>query len=56
MSPLTKTGKTILSALQARHGTQKGKSVFYAMRNAKKLKDVERRRPARGFARMEHHS
>jgi len=34
--PLTKSGKSVLSAMTKEYGAEKGKSVFYASMNAKK--------------------
>jgi hypothetical protein len=42
--PLTKKGKKIYSAMTAEYGTKKGKEVFYASINAKKIKGVEKGR------------
>lgn len=47
--PLTKKGKKIMAAMKSEYGAQKGESVFYASRNAGKIKGVEgRRRRRRG--------
>jgi len=42
--PLTKKGKKIMGALQQEYGTTKGRSIFYAMRNAGRITSVERKR------------
>lgn len=41
--PLTKKGQSILRSLAKEYGTKKGKSVFYAMINAGKLKGVHQK-------------
>lgn len=38
--PLNAKGKKILSSMQDQYGDKKGKSVFYAMENSGKLKNV----------------
>jgi hypothetical protein len=38
--PLNKKGKKILSKMEEQYGKKKGKSVFYAMENSGKLKNV----------------
>jgi len=38
--PLNKKGKTILEKMVKEYGPKKGKSVFYASENAKKIKGV----------------
>jgi hypothetical protein len=43
--PLTAKGKTILTAERKEYGKDKGTSVFYASRNAGKIKGVDRARP-----------
>lgn len=43
--PLTAKGQTILTAMQREYGGKKGESVFYASRNAGKIKGVEGRGP-----------
>lgn len=39
--PLTKKGKTVMTAMVKEYGAKKGKSVFYASKNAGKIKGVE---------------
>lgn len=39
--PLTKKGEKVMSAMTSEYGAKKGKQVFYASRNAGKLKGVE---------------
>lgn len=46
--PLTKKGKTILSAMKEQYGTKKGESVFYASINAGKVKGAEKTRKKEG--------
>lgn len=40
--PLTAKGKKILRAMRKRYGKNKGTSVFYASKAAKKIKGVEK--------------
>ena len=40
--PLTKKGKEIMSSMKKQYGMKKGKSVFYASKNAGKIKGVDR--------------
>lgn len=40
--PLTKKGKKIMSAMKKQYGPQKGKSVFYASKNAGKISGVDK--------------
>lgn len=42
MSPLTKKGKKIMKAMRKQYGAKKGKQVFYASANAKKIKGVHK--------------
>jgi len=39
---ITKKGKKILKAMQAEYGKKKGNRVFYASKNAGRIKGVER--------------
>lgn len=39
--PLTTKGHKIMSSMQKTYGEKKGKSVFYASRNAGKIKGVD---------------
>ena len=39
--PLTKKGTKIMKAMKSEYGTKKAKAVFYASRNAGKLKGVD---------------
>lgn len=40
--PLTKKGKKVMSAMVKEYGPKKGKSVFYATKNAGKLHGVDK--------------
>jgi hypothetical protein len=40
--PLTKKGKKIKSAMTAEYGADKGEKVFYASKNAGKIKGVDK--------------
>lgn len=40
--PLTKKGNKIMSAMKQEYGAKKAKQVFYASRNAGKIKGVDR--------------
>jgi len=40
--PLTKKGNKIMSAMKKEYGPKKGETVFYASRNAGKIKGVEK--------------
>jgi hypothetical protein len=42
MSPLTKKGNKIMGAMQKQYGAKKAKQVFYASRNAGRIKGVDR--------------
>lgn len=39
--PLTSKGQKIMSAMTSEYGAKKGKQVFYASRNAGKIKGVD---------------
>jgi hypothetical protein len=41
---LTKKGKKIMRAMKEEYGSEKGESVFYASKNKKRIKDVERKK------------
>jgi len=41
--PLTAKGKKIKKAMEKQYGAKKGASVFYAMENKGKLKDVKKK-------------
>lgn len=41
--PLTAKGSKIMEAMRKEYGSKKGESVFYASRNAGKIKGVEKR-------------
>lgn len=43
--PLTKKGKKVMGSMKKEYGDKKGKQVFYASRNAKKITGVDRARP-----------
>jgi hypothetical protein len=47
MSPLTKKGKKILRAMKKTYGKKKGERVFYASRNKRRIKGVDRKRKKR---------
>lgn len=40
--PLTKKGSKILGAMEKEYGAKKGEQVFYASKNAGKIKGVEK--------------
>ena len=40
--PLTKKGKKIMSNMISQYGTKRGKEVFYASKNAGKIKGVDK--------------
>ena len=40
--PLTKKGKEIMSSMKSQYGDKKGKSVFYASKNAGKISGVDK--------------
>jgi hypothetical protein len=42
--PLTKKGQKIQKAMKAQYGAKKGEQVFYASKNAGKIKGVEKKR------------
>ena len=42
--PLTKKGSKIMKAMKKEYGSKKGEQVFYASRNAKKIKGVEKKK------------
>lgn len=42
--PLTPKGHEIMSNMTKKYGAKKGKQVFYASRNAGKIKGVDKRR------------
>jgi hypothetical protein len=44
VSPLTKKGRKIKSAMQDEYGADKGERVFYASRNKGTIKGVDRKR------------
>lgn len=45
--PLTKKGRKIKTAMTKEYGAKKGESVFYASRNAGKIKGVDKRKGKR---------
>lgn len=49
MAPLTHKGKKIMSAMENEYGDKKGEQVFYASKNAGKIKGVEGR-TKKGFS------
>lgn len=42
--PLTKKGNKIIRAMEKEYGKEKGKQVFYASMNAKKITGVHKKR------------
>jgi len=42
--PLTKKGRKIMRAMKSHYGAKKGKRVFYASANKKRIKGVHRKR------------
>jgi len=46
--PLTKKGNRIKAAMSAEYGGKKGERVFYASKNAGKIKGVENPRRRKG--------
>lgn len=42
--PLTKKGKKIKKAMDKTYGAKKGEKVFYASRNAGKIKGVDKKK------------
>jgi hypothetical protein len=40
--PLTKKGRKIMRAMKSQYGSKRGERVFYASRNAGRIKGVER--------------
>lgn len=40
--PLTKHGKKLMSKFQSEYGTKKGKSIFYASKNAGRITGVDK--------------
>lgn len=40
-NPLTRKGRKIMGAMQKQYGAKKGKSVFYASKNARKISGVD---------------
>lgn len=45
--PLTKKGRKIMSAMKNEYGADKGERVFYASKNAGKIKGVEGKKKKR---------
>jgi hypothetical protein len=45
--PLTKKGRKVMRAMTRTYGKTKGRSVFYASRNAGRIAGVDRRRGRR---------
>ena len=41
--PFTKKGSEIMSAMKSEYGEKKGRQVFYASKNAGKIKGVEQK-------------
>lgn len=46
--PLTKKGKKIKSAMAEEYGAEKGERVFYASKNAGKIKGVDKAKKRKG--------
>ena len=44
MSPLTKKGQKIMDNMMSQYGAKKAKQVFYASKNAGKIKGVDKAR------------
>ena len=42
--PLTKKGRKVMDAMKSEYGEKKAKEVFYASRNAGKIKGVDKKR------------
>lgn len=40
--PMTKKGKTVMTAMMKEYGKEKGRQVFYASKNSGKIKGVEK--------------
>ena len=46
--PLTKKGSKIMGAMKDQYGEKKGEQVFYASKNAGKIKGVEKAKKNKG--------
>lgn len=44
--PLTSKGRKIMAAMKKEYGDERGEEVFYASKNAKKIKGVEKKKAA----------
>lgn len=53
--PLTAKGKKVLQSMQGQYGAKKGEQVFYASKNAGKIKGVDRSSTADAQARKWQH-
>jgi len=42
--PLTEKGKKIMKSMKKQYGKKKGEKVFYASKNKKKIKGVDKKR------------
>ncbi len=42
--PLTEKGKKIMKSMKKQYGKKKGETVFYASKNKKKIKNVDKKR------------
>ena len=42
--PLTEKGKKIMKSIKKQYGNKKGEAVFYASKNKKKIKSVDKKR------------
>jgi len=47
--PLTKKGSKIMGAMKDQYGEKKGEQVFYASKNAGKIKGVEKAKKKKGL-------
>ena len=47
--PLTKKGSKIMSAMKDQYGEKKGEQVFYASKNAGKIKGVDKAKKKKGL-------
>lgn len=50
--PLTSKGNKIMSSMKSEYGSKRGEKIFYASRNAGKIRGVDESRPARNTRRM----
>jgi hypothetical protein len=45
--PLTKKGAKVMRSMKGQYGAEKGEAVFYASKNAGKLKGVDKKKKRR---------